>query len=181
LFCVLAALAACAPPPSSWAVWPTPPGWRREVIRFPLDFAPSVSHRGVEEIRFPPGFFDPKAPLWWSYVFAWAIDDAATLDRATLERDLTAYFRGLATAVKKNGGFDPARFRTQLDGDGPWRGTIDSYDPFKTLQPLTLHVLVEEQRCAGARRLMIVTASPRPADDPAWHTLADVRATLRCQ
>jgi len=39
-----------------------PQGWRSEVIRFPLDFAPSLAHRGYEDLRFPPGMFDPKDP-----------------------------------------------------------------------------------------------------------------------
>ena len=36
--------------------WPVPDGWRSETIPFPLEFAPSIPHRGVEEIRFAPGF-----------------------------------------------------------------------------------------------------------------------------
>jgi hypothetical protein len=41
--------------------WPVPEGWKRETIPFPLDFAPGLSFRGVEELRFAPGFFDPAA------------------------------------------------------------------------------------------------------------------------
>jgi len=44
-----------------------PAGWRSEVIPFPLDFAPAIHHGGLEDLRFPPGMFDPRSPDYWSY------------------------------------------------------------------------------------------------------------------
>lgn len=88
--------------------WPIPEGWKSETIPFPLEFAPSLAHRGVEELRFPPGFLKADSPNRWSYAFEWDITDEADLDAATLAAELTAYFRGLLVAVdgdKKR--FDP--------------------------------------------------------------------------
>jgi hypothetical protein len=102
------AIAACGaavtgPPPEpvvkAKTAWRVPDGFRGETIPFPLDFAPSLSHRGAEELRFAPGVFDPAAPGYWSYAFAWRTDDAAALDAAALAGELTAYFRGLIDAV----------------------------------------------------------------------------------
>jgi hypothetical protein len=94
------------PPPPPPAVksepWPTPAGWKSETIPFPLDFAPSLAHRGVEELRFAPGMFDPAAPGYWSYAFVWRVEDAAALDAKQLGDELTAYFRGLLAAVDKD-------------------------------------------------------------------------------
>src|SRR5689334_7537815 len=83
-----------APPPVA-RHWELGAQWRSEVIPFPLDFAPTVSHRGYEELRFPPGFFDPAATDYWSYAFLWRTEDAANLDAAALGNELTVYFRGL--------------------------------------------------------------------------------------
>ena len=47
-----AVVAPTAPP-----VWAVPVGWKAETIPFPLGFAPGLAYRGVEELRFPPGFF----------------------------------------------------------------------------------------------------------------------------
>jgi hypothetical protein len=47
--------------PAPRFAWPAPPGWKSETIPFPLDFAPDIPHRGVEEVRFEPRFFDPAA------------------------------------------------------------------------------------------------------------------------
>ena len=49
-------------PPSPW---PVPTGFRGETIPFPLDFAPGLAHKGVEELRFAPGFVDPAAAGYW--------------------------------------------------------------------------------------------------------------------
>src|SRR5687767_10412786 len=78
---------------------PLPDGWRREVIPFPLEFAPKVADRGVEELRFAPDFFKPEAPTFWSYTFVWLLDDVPAPDQGWLERALVVYFSGLADAV----------------------------------------------------------------------------------
>ena len=82
--------------PSPWRV---PDRWRSELIPFPLEFAPDLPHRGVEEIRFSPGFFDPAAPGYWSYAFVWRLDAPATFADGVVASELTTYFRGLIAAV----------------------------------------------------------------------------------
>jgi hypothetical protein len=88
-----------AKPPAVLEPWPVPAGWKHETIPFPLEFAPSLAHKGVEELRFAPGMFDPAAPGYWSYAFVWRTTDAAALDATALGAELTAYFRGLLVAV----------------------------------------------------------------------------------
>jgi hypothetical protein len=100
--CIVILIAACSskqPPPAPAAPWPVPAGWKSETIPFPLDFAPKLAHKGIEELRFAPGFFDPAAPGYWSYAFVWRTENPADLDAAALGAELTAYFRGLIDAV----------------------------------------------------------------------------------
>src|SRR5262245_24762641 len=92
--CLVVACRSAGPAP-----WATPEGWRAEQIPFPLEFAPSLPHQGVEEIRFAPGFFDPAAPGYWSYTFVWRLDAAAPFDAGVVGSELTTYFRGLIAAV----------------------------------------------------------------------------------
>jgi hypothetical protein len=100
---LLVVVAACSQPatkPSAATnAWSIPAGWKHELIPFPLEFAPDLHHRGVEELRFPPGFLDGASPNRWSYAFAWRLDDAAELDAPSLGAELEAYFRGLLIAV----------------------------------------------------------------------------------
>jgi hypothetical protein len=90
-----AAVASCGPPQA----WPVPTAWLAEEFPFPLEFAPSLPHKGVEELRFAPGMFDPNTLGYWTYAFVWRLDDAAQLTPVQLGDELTAYFRGLLIAV----------------------------------------------------------------------------------
>ncbi len=166
--------------------WPTPAGWRREVIPFPLDFAPSLKHKGVEEIRFAPKFFDPKAPGYWSYAFAWILEDAPPLAAKQLGDELQRYFAGLCAAVgkEKRLALDPGHFRAALTAQpgGGLHGSVSLYDVFVTGKELTLHVEAEPVECVAAKRhALLILASPRPVDDPVWKELRARRVAFRCR
>jgi len=192
------ALPSCASAgsPDARFTWPVPDGWRPETISFPLEFAPKLPYRGLEEIRFAPSFFDPSAPTYFSYAFIWWLQDRPTLDRSALERDLAAYFAGLCNAVGgKKFSFDPARFKATLapSAERPtwapaaaqsFQGTIDAYDPFEkgNGRALTLNVEVSTWDCpTAARRVVMFAASPRPRGDAVWKDLAEREAAFRCQ
>lgn len=136
--------------------WPVPTGWKAETIPFPLDFAPSVRHTGVEELRFSPGFGNPDAPDNWTYALAWVLEDKASFTAETLERELTVYFKGLSMAVgAKKFSFDASHFSAHIRmrpaaGAPEARelfGTVETYDCFRTGKPITLHVVVRPVAC----------------------------------
>ena len=157
--------------------WPIPAGWKSEIIPFPLDFAPSIPYHGREILRFAPKFFDAKAPTYFSYAFAWVLEDRpppALEDRA-LEKDLVTYFRGLCQAV---GGekfhFDQDHFKAHLEEAQPRRASARSsrgeaalYDPFGDGRSLTLALAVDVFDCPkNGPRVALFTASPAPEGAP---------------
>jgi len=169
-----------------------PDGWRKETIPFPLDFAPDLPYRGLEEIRFAPEFFDPAAPAYFSYAFVWWLEGRPELDRSSLERDLARYFAGLCDAVGgKKFSFDPKRFKAMLSpgadraaGARSFQGTIDAYDPFEkgSGREITLNVELSTWDCAAAgRRVLLVKASPKPRSDTIWKDLADSEGAFQCK
>lgn len=141
--------------------WGVPEGFRSEQIPFPLEFAPTLDHRGVEELRFAPGFFDPAAPGYWSYAFVWRVEDAAALDAAALARELEVYFQGLLTAVDAaavRASPDPIAVTAAPAGDR-FAITARVVDSFKTKQPLTLTGRAERRACPSGA-LWIFTLAP---------------------
>jgi hypothetical protein len=198
LLAVALTLAACASPTPAPAPpapapartsdfqWPVPAGWRSETIPFPLDFAPALPYRGVEELRFAPGFFKPEAPDFWSYAFVWWLEGEPDLSPAVLSRDLKAYFVGLAEAVAK-GKFDtqPAEMRADVRA-GPatargagFTGTARVFDAFKARRLLDLQIEGETFRC-GDRQVMLLAASPQPVTAPIWEGLRKTVQGFRC-
>ncbi len=151
---------AAPPPPSAWRV---PAGWKTEVIPFPLGFAPTVVHTGVEELRFPPGMFEPEQPDYWSYVFAWRLTDAASLDAPALGAELTAYFAGLVAAVDTEGvvtARDTIRVEASAAGDSTWELTAQTFDAFKTGGAITLVGHARRETCGTGSLWVFVLARP---------------------
>jgi hypothetical protein len=169
--------------------WPVPAGWRKETIPFPLEFAPDLPHKGVEELRFGPGFSKPQEADFWSYDFVWRLDDASVVDEKTLAVELTSYFRGLnMTVAGKKYGFDKNRFKSTVtavpapEGSAAFRGRVESYDAFATGKPIVLNVEAQSQRCPdGKRRYVTFAISPQAEDAVIWKSLRDETAAFSCR
>lgn len=181
IFTSLVVLAACAASPKQREpTWRQPPDYKIESFKFPLDFAPAIAHRGVEDALFPPGMFDPNAPGYWSYVFAWRTEDAAALDADQLGGELTMYFHGLVTAVD-----DKHRIASTADiaahataaGDG-FDLQIHSYDAFATALPIDLVGHAHRLACgSGALWVFVIARAGSALRDQ----LDQLAATAGCQ
>jgi hypothetical protein len=175
-------------PPSAAPAWVVPDGWRTETIPFPLEFAPSLPYRGVEELRFPKAFLTPEDDWFFSYAFVWYLAAPGPADAAALERDLVTYFRGLAIAVGGEGRADieAHAFASDLDGDlaaGTVSGSVVAFDAFKTQKSVTLHFRVQSVRCSSEHeRALVFVASPRPPaqHDAVWAELLLLAGAFRC-
>jgi hypothetical protein len=171
-------LAAVTPAPTPRFDWAVPQGWRTETIPFPLEFAPELKHRGLEELRFSPGMFKPGAPDFWSYAFVWWLEDEQAPQPRLLESELAVYFRGLSEAVgKARYSFDPSRYKARLSDDGS--GQIETYDAFKTGKPITLNVRLQPRRC-GKNTALVVALSPAELKAPIWTTLNELTGRFHC-
>lgn len=187
----LIAIAAACAGRAAPASWPVPAGWRAEVIPFPLDFAPALAHRGVEVIRFAPGFFDPAAPGYWSYAFAWRLDDVAALDATALAGELTAYFRGLVAAVDdKHRVADDARAQIVAHAEpvpaaagaaATFVLTAHVVDAFTTARPVELVGAATRRACTGGGALWTFTLAPAASSSGALaRQLAELARAASC-
>ena len=184
-----------------------PPEWRGEEIRLPPGFAPDMSWKGIEEVRFAPGMFDAKADDFFSYVFVFYLPEAKEPDFKELQKELLKYYRGLATAVARGkGGVDAKSFRLTLKpagksnpnpesaGDSPTpaskqesslagrsRGVMHWTEPFATMKPQTLHLEIQSGRCTGrAARFLAVAVSPKRPEQakPLWSSMRRILKTV---
>lgn len=171
-----------SPPPEPTArpalPWPVPDGFRGETIPFPLDFAPGIPHKGVEELRFAPGFFDPAQPGYWSYAFVWRTEDPAVMDSAAVGGELTAYFRGLIDAVDQDRQIadrDAIAVRATPAG-ARFALTAHVFDAFKTRQPLDLVGWAERGGCGTGALWRFVLAPAASALRPQLERLVAAAA-----
>ena len=176
-----------APAPRVAPPWQVPSGWRTETIPFPLEFAPSLGHQGVEELRFPPGFFEPGDAWFWSYAFVWYLQPPGPVGEEALARDLTTYFDGLARAVLAEQGGQPPppapRVVLHAASAGEVAGTLEVFDAFRTKAPIRLHLRGWDRSCAASgTRALVFVASPRArqGDREVWPALEALGQDFRC-
>ncbi len=160
-----------------------PNDWRGERIALPPQFARDMKVKGVEEIRFAPGMFQPEAKDFFSYVIVFRLEGQPKLTVGSLNAELLTYYRGLAGAVGrgqiKTDGFsigvvpDNSGKKATLDG---YVATLKWVEPFKTKQAQTLRIEIKSWQSAKNRRTWVfMNVSPNEETDPIWKTMRGVR------
>lgn len=169
---------------------PTPEGWKTETIPFPLGFAPELDYEGLEELRFAPGMFDSTAVDFWSYSFVWWEKGERDLHWDDLEKDLVAYWDGLARAVAPGRGFDMGEhvsvvtlepFPNEIEGRAGYYGKARIFDSFVTGRTLDLSLNIWFERCEGqGMRAVFFEISPQPKSHEVWATMKAIREGFAC-
>jgi hypothetical protein len=160
-----------------------PKGWRGERIVLPPGFAKDMKVKGIEEIRFAPGMFQPEAKDFFSYVIVFRLDGKPDLTVESLNAELLTYYRGLAKAVGR-GQIKTEGFSIEVvpikDDQKP---TVDDYvaalkwvEPFKTKKEQALRIEIRSWQSAKDRRTWVfMNVSPNKPDDAIWKTMRGVR------
>lgn len=160
-------------------VFTTDSTWIKEIIEFPIGFAQDIKYEGFEDLRFPQGWSKEDSPNFWSYVWAWSINNTEEINTSELEKNIQLYFDGLlgldfykieekhvrktnAVFIKKN--------------DSHFVGKVKTFDTRYTKKPMTLNVLVENYYCElEQKRIILFRFSPKPFDHDVWSTLDEVK------
>ena len=81
---------------------PIPKDWSIERFLIPISFAPKISYKGVEDIRFTPGWGKGISDEYWSYAFLWYLEGDVEIDTAIICSNLKAYYTGLVATNGHN-------------------------------------------------------------------------------
>jgi hypothetical protein len=170
-----------------------PNNWKKETIKFPLDFAPEIKYQGFEELRFSPGMFDTKSDTYFSYLFFWFIDGQDRFSKTELEENLELYFKGLCKEVGKSKGlkieinnitaslkeYEPKN-TNQDKYHNFYRGVIKAYDPFNGGKEITLNIETATLKTSNKNKAIIFFClSPKEYDSSIWNSFYDIRNSLR--
>ena len=168
---------------------PTPAGWRTETLAFPLEFAPQLFDRGLEELRFAPGMFEQGSEDFWTYAFVWWLPVGSEIEANRLAADLGTYFSGLARAVAKgkNLTIDDAVFEVEMvaveGGTTGWdfEGMAEILDTFVTAETVVLNIRAKFVLCVSQHHgALLFELSPQSLDHGVWQTLGQIRDGFRC-
>ena len=158
--------------------------------------------RGAEEVELVKGVsgvfeitIDGK--LVFSKKQLGRFPEDAEIDARTMERELLAYYRGLAAAVLKGKKqeVDTKAFTLSLTAPKqqpdkrPGGETVAGYvgelnwtEPFATGKPQTLHLEIHCWPSAKYKHhIVFVCASPQPESAAVWKSLREIRAGCSCR
>lgn len=167
-----------------------PKGWDVERFLIPIEFAPSIPYKGMEDIRFTPGWGNAKSNEYWSYAFLWYLEGKPPINAATVAGNLKAYYTGLIgrnIAPRKIPAEKIFPVKTEIKGTPAdpgdahtFKGTVYMLD-YMEQKPITLNCIVHIRYCPGKNYSFVFTEiSPRPYDDTLWESLNGLWTGFNC-
>lgn len=169
---------------------PAPEGCGIERFAIPIDFAPSIPYKGVEDIRFTPGWGDAKSDQYWSYAFLWYLEGKPAITAESIGKNLTAYYTGLIgrnidrRKIPNDKLFPVKVSMTKASVDnGPvmFYGTIDMLD-YMEQKPITLNCIVTVASCSVKDHTFVFhQISPKPRTDKVWKEFEKVWNGFDCE
>lgn len=166
-----------------------PSGWGTERFSFPFDFAPQIPYKGVEELRFAPGWADGASEEHWAYAYLWWLEGHPQMTTAKLEAHLQDYYNGLIgqnivpRKIPKEK-LVPAKanlkaIATAACDKATFSGTVSTLD-YLTQTPMTLNVIIHwKDLAAPDRSAIFFEVSPRPANHRIWTQLDQLNKNLK--
>lgn len=170
---------------------PIPKDWGFERFLIPISFAPSILYKGVEDIRFTPGWAKTKSDEYWTYAFLWYLDGKVKTDEKIIAENLKAYYTGLfsintdsakkasvklipiTTAFKKTA--------TDKNDSETFSGTIEMMD-YLQLKPITLNCIAHLKYYPDDNKTFIFyKLSPKPFTDNVWSGLNRLWLDFKCK
>ncbi len=155
--------------------------WPSEIIELPPGFAQGLPS-GVESLRFAPGWRDPNADGFWSYVFAMWIDEAIP-DAKRLTDIMESYYEGLMTAVAgaeaEQFGGDMAQVEVMRVAPREFEMQMKLIDAFGDLEPIELRGVISTKVDSEASSILRISVSPQSEGHSVWRELEAALAGIR--
>ncbi len=167
-----------------------PKGWDVERFLIPIEFAPSIPYKGIEDIRFTPGWGNAKTEEYWSYAFLWYLDGKPNITAENTAANLKAYYTGL---IGRN--IEPRKIpaekvfpvktaikavKTAAGDIKTFNGKIDMLD-YMEQKPITLNCIVHIKLCPGKNNTFVFTEiSPQPYNHKVWEAFGQLWGSFNC-
>jgi len=170
---------------------PIPKDWTIERFLIPINFAPQISYRGVEDIRFSPGWSKVKTDEYWTYAFLWYLDGSVKMDPEIIAFILKAYYSGLIESNRENLKIPDEKLipvqtsfketKTVKDDLKTFTGTIYMLD-YMQQKPITLNCIAHLKTCPEENRTIIFyELSPKSFSHNNWLNLNQLWLDFACK
>lgn len=167
-----------------------PKDWDIERFLIPIGFAPSIPYKGIEDIRFTPGWSKKETNEYWSYAFLWYLDGTPKFDSKTLEKNLITYYTGLFNINTDKTKIDTTnllqvtasieKIVTDKGDLNTFQGTVNMND-YMTKLPISINLRIHIKSCDGQKKTFVFyEISPQPFTDNVWNSLHQLWVSFKC-
>ncbi|WP_408041429.1 hypothetical protein [Tenacibaculum amylolyticum] len=149
--------------------------WQKEIIKFPIDWAPKLKFTGFEELLFTPNWSNPKNNEFWSLIIGWKVDTAHPLFLKDVTTNFKAYFDGLMKPNHWATDFPEPQVMFHKKNDG-FTGAMTFFDGFHTGKVITVNIKGEQYFDKSLKKsILIFRLSPKDYKNPIWNQLNDIK------
>lgn len=168
-----------------------PKDWGIERFLIPISFAPQILYKGIEDIRFAPGWAKAKSDEYWTYAFLWYLDGSVKMDEKIIAENLKAYYTGLFRVNTDSTKIDATTlspvitsFKKAPTGKGDletYTGTIEMTD-YMQRKPITLNCKVHLRSCPKSNKTIVFyELSPKSFTHNNWLSLDQLWSGFKCK
>ena len=166
-------------------------GWGIERFPMPIDFAPTIPYKGVEDLRFAKGWGESGQQDYWTYSFLWYIEGIQEINAEIIDKNLNAYYDGLigrniekrdipADMVTKTKTQVKKLAKPQGNDEATYSGTVSMLD-YMAKKPMVLNCMIHVIKCPGTNNTFVFhQLSPQPFNNPVWTKLNELRKSFDC-
>lgn len=164
-----------------------PEGWGVERFPIPISFAPEIAYKGVEDLRFAPGWAKSLSEEYWSYAFLWYIDGCHQTNVKKLSADLKTYYNGLVASMQSERSKDKEvpvltkikAIKREANDLQTFRGTVQILDYMQN-KPITLNCKIHLRTMVNLQKtILFFELSPQPLGHKVWQRLDSLWADFR--
>jgi len=158
-----------------------PANWEFERFNLPPGFAPGITYKGAEELRFAPGMFHKDSANYFTYVFVAQLDDVSAISQTDIRDYLLKYYKGLCQVTAKDRKLvidtNQVTVAIEKQQNAPGKETIynalaNIFGVFADGAPVKLNIEIKALiNTARKRGYLLFIASPRERTDAIWQTL----------
>jgi hypothetical protein len=162
-----------------------PAGWEFERFEMPPSFAPAITYKGIEELRFAPGMFKKDSADYFTYAFVAQIDKITVIPETGINDFLINYYRGLCGLIAKNNNLaidttqvsaTVSKRNTPSSLGTTYDATVNIFGVFTDGAPVKLNMEITNVTNAVTKKTyLIFLASPRDKKEYIWDDLYEIR------
>ncbi|MFK8060478.1 MAG: hypothetical protein AB8B78_10345 [Polaribacter sp.] len=152
--------------------------WGKEIIKVPFWFAPKISYKGFEDIRFAKGWENIKSDGFWILAFAWDINLKTKPNAKFFEENLKLYYDGLMKVVNEDTTITIPKTEalfienSSKNNVTQFTGIVKTYDAFTTKKIINLFATIEIYFCDKSKRyILLFRFSPKEFKHKSWVNL----------